>query len=151
MVYCDEFPEALLVDVRPQLAESAPVRPEPSAAPPFAACDACRAQCEYRGAALAMVNDTKVVDGLQEAVRRLEDRSRKAKADADWKSLLDLLREHVQAFSSLPGSQPGLSDAAYCFFLHGLAIRRANISLAWPRAVAKQLGIVPPAGQGPPR
>lgn len=147
LVYSDEFPEALLIDVRPHLAESAPVRPEPSAAPPFAACDACRAQCEYRGAALAMVGDAKVVDGLQEAVRRLEDRSRKAKADADWESLLDLLRERVQAFPSLPGSEPGSSDVAYCFFLHGLAIRRANISLAWPRAVAKRLGIAPPSSQ----
>ncbi len=151
LVYGDEFPEAQLVEVRPRLAESAPVRPEPVAAPPFAACQACRAKCEYRGAALAMVGDAQAVDDLQEAVRRLEDRDRKAMAEADWEALLDLLRERVRAFPSLPSSQPGSSDAAYCLFLHGLAIRRANVSPAWPRAVAKRLGITPTASQGPAR
>jgi DNA helicase HerA-like ATPase len=151
LVYGDEFPEALLVEVRPRLAESSPVRPEPHAAPPFAACDACRAQCEYRGPALAMVGDSQAVDSLQEAVHRLEDRSRKATAEGDWAALLDLLRERVRAFPSLPHSQPGLNDAAYCLFLHGLAIRRANISPAWPRAVAKRLGIASPPSPGSPR
>ena len=148
LVYSDDFPEALLVEVRPRLADSSPVWPEPRAEPPFAACESCRAQCEYRGAALAMVGDPRVVEGLQAAVRKLEDRSRKATAEEDWAGLLGMLRERVQAFPSLPSSEPGLDDAAYCLFLHGLAIRRSDISPAWPRAVAKRLGFNPTTSPG---
>lgn len=143
LVYSDEFPEALLVDVRPRLAASSPVRPERGAAPPFAACDACRAQCEYRGAALAMIGDSKAVEDLQRSVHSLEDRNRKGVAEADWAALLDLLRGRIRTFPSLPDSEPGLADAAYCFFIHGLAIRRSSFSPAWPRAVARRLNIEP--------
>jgi uncharacterized protein DUF87 len=146
LAYGDEFPEALLVEMRPELTAPAPLRPEPRAAPPFAACDICRAPCEYRGAALSMVRDSSAVDRLQDAVRTLEDRSRAATAADDWASLLDLLRGQVATFPSLPSSPPDLDDAAYCFFLHGLAIRRADISPAWPEAVSRRLGIKPTAG-----
>jgi Helicase HerA, central domain len=147
VVYGDEFPEALLVDVRPRLSAPAPVSPEPSAPPPFAACDLCRAQCAHRGAALAMVRDPAIVDDLQEAVGALEDRSRQAEAEEDWAALLGLLRERVGTFPSLPSEEPGRSDAAYCLFLHGLTIRRAHIAPAWPKAAAARLGIAP-AGTG---
>ncbi len=145
LVYTDEFSEALLVEVRPQMAESAPTPPQPHAAPPFQACGACRAQCEYRGAALAMVRDRKLVGELQGAVRALEDRKRRDQAEADWEHLLRLLNERVRAFPSLPSQEPSSSDAAYCLFLHGLAIHRANIAPAWPEAVSERLGITSPA------
>jgi hypothetical protein len=148
LVYSDDFPEALLVEVSPRLANSSAVRPAPQAAPPFVACEACRAQCTYRGAALAMVGETSVVDDLQVAVQKLEDRSRNAVAEEDWANLLGMLRERVEAFPSLPISEPGLSDASYCFFLHGVAIRRSNIAIAWPRAVARRLGFAPTTGLG---
>lgn len=148
VVYGAEFPEALLVDVRPRLSASAPVAPEPSAPPPFAGCDRCRAQCAYRGAALAMVRDPAIVDDLQGAVGTLEDRSRQAQAEDDWAALIALLRERVGAFPSLPSEEPGRSDAAYCLFLHGLTIRRSDLAPAWPDAVAAKLGIAARATTG---
>ncbi len=111
LVYGDVFPEALQVDVRPQLTASSPIRPEPHAPPPFVACEACRAQCEYRGAALAIVRDSVIVEELQGAVRALEDRGRQEQAEADWRALLRLLEERVAAFPSLPSQGPGRSDA----------------------------------------
>jgi DNA helicase HerA-like ATPase len=141
LVYGAEFPEALLVDVRPRLSPGSQPQPESSAAPPFAACDACRAQCTYRGAALAMVRDQAIVEELQKAVGALEDRGRQDQAEADWESLLSLLRGRVAAFAALPSEEPGRSDAAYCLFLHAVAIRRAHVSPAWPEAVAARLGI----------
>lgn len=147
LLYGDEFPEAAHVKVMPQLSEAALTRPAPVAVPPFAACGPCRAKCAYRGASLAMVRDARMVDGIQEDVRFLERRDTSAAERADrWESLLESLHGQVRAFPALPSQEPGLTDAAYCLFLHSLAIRRMDFSPAWPAAVAKRLGMTKGSG-----
>ena len=42
----------------------------------------------------------------------------------------------------LPSEEPGVSHAAYCFFLHALGVRTMRFSPAWPPAVAERLGLV---------
>lgn len=148
LIYGDEFPEASQVEIRPQLQATTPPPVVPAASPPFEACAACRAQCEYRGASLAMVRDNSIVDELQSAVRALEKKgvAREQRAE-DWKTLIDRLHGDVRMFEALPNDGPGLADAAYCLFLHSLAIRRMHFSPAWPPAVAQRLGLVPDSHQ----
>jgi hypothetical protein len=67
LLYNDEFTEAVHADIkaaasRHPLATAATAKR--SASPPFAACDHCRAQCTYRGAALSMLNDPRIVDDV---------------------------------------------------------------------------------------
>jgi hypothetical protein len=146
LIYGDEFPEALLMEVHPQMKASSPQPPETQAQPPFSACNACRAQCAYRGASLAMVRDPKLVDELQQTVRYLQRKdTASAEREEKWQRLLDSLRSRVRNFPALPSEEPGVADAAYCLFLHSLAIRRMNFSPAWPEAVARRLGIEEPA------
>lgn len=142
LVYSDDFAEATLIEVTPRLTAQDPRAPEPSAAPPFSACAACRAQCEYRGAALAIVRDSDLVDELQNTMRYLEGKSNPA-ADQEkgWEHLLGVLRSRVKSFAVLPSEEPGTSDAAYCLFLHSLAIRRMHFSPLWPAMAAQRLGI----------
>jgi hypothetical protein len=152
LVYSDDFAEATLIEIKPGLTANAPQAPAPSASPPFSACTACRAQCEYRGAALAIARDPDLVDELQKTVRYLEEKGNPA-ADQEkgWEHLLEVLRSRVKAFAALPSEEPETSDAAYCLFLHSLAIRRMHFSPVWPAAVAQQLGIAqagPPEGVG---
>ena len=58
-----------------------------------------------------------------------------------WRALITDLRDQVHGFPALPATEPGLSDPAYCLFLHTLAARTMRFSAAWPRAVARRLGI----------
>lgn len=155
LVYSDDFAEATLIEVKPELTAQDPQTPETSANPPFRACTACRAQCEYRGAALAIVRDPDLVDDLQKTVRYLEERGNPA-ADQEkgWEHLLEVLRSRVKTFAALPSEEPETSDAAYCLFLHSLAIRRMHFSPVWPAVVSQRLGIAQAAspegvGNGP--
>lgn len=142
LVYGDEFAEATLVEIRPQLAAASPPQPAPNVAPPFAGCEACRAQCWYRGAALAIVRDPGTVKQFEALVGTLE-KADIAEEDrrAGWDQLAHALRSRVGSFSALPREEPGVTDAAYCLFLHSLAIRTMRFSPDWPKAVALQLGI----------
>jgi hypothetical protein len=65
---------------------------------------------------------------------------------ARWEGLTQELRDRVGLFPTLPQSEPGATDAAYCLFLHSLAVRTMRFSEAWPKAVAKRLGMHETAG-----
>jgi Helicase HerA, central domain len=114
----------------------------PTAAAPFGACESCRARCAYRGAAMAMVNDPRTVSRIRDAVAALEASGLTAtEIESRWSDLIDRLYTEVGAFAALPSADPGRADAAFCLFLHSLAIRTMRFSTAWPLAVAARLGI----------
>ena len=141
LVYSDEFSESTHLQVPRTIAGSAPVL-APSSAPPFSACDRCRAKCSYRGAALAIARDAAVVRQFEQLVGRLQKSGRPPQdVTRDWNELIDGLRERVRSFHALPSEGKGLDDAAYCLFLHTLAVRTMKFSAAWPKAVARRLGI----------
>jgi len=149
LAYSDEFAEATHIAIARTNTATAPPPGLvlPSAAPPFGACDRCRAQCGYRGAAMAMVNDPQTVAGIKDDVAALEVSGLSA-ADiaARWSKLTERLYGDVGKFAALPSADPGRSDAAFCLFLHSLAIRTMRFSPAWPRSVASKLGIQSPPG-----
>jgi hypothetical protein len=142
LVYSDEFAEASHVKIVPLLRPSSPGPVSPASVPPFAACDTCRSRCTYRGAGLAMVRDPIIVDLIKKDIAALEVTGQSA-ADLErgWASLLDRLRRHVRSFPALPDNGPDLDDAAYCLFLHSLAVRTMRYQPAWPAAVAARLSI----------
>jgi Helicase HerA, central domain len=112
----------------------------PTAAPPFSACDRCRAQCTYRGAALSMVNDPGIATRIRTAVAALEEKgTTPGENEARWSALIDGLLTEVGAFPALPSTAPERSDAAYCLFLHALASRTMRFAPSWPAAVADRL------------
>ena len=114
----------------------------PPASPPFGACARCRAQCGYRGAALAMVGDPTALNKIKDAVAALEVKGLTgAEIESRWKQLVSRLHTGVGAFAALPSADPGRSDAAFCLFLHSLAIRTMRFSPSWPKSVATRLGI----------
>lgn len=142
LAYSDEFAEAMLVKVTPRGTALHLGLPTPSNAPPFRACDDCRAKCEYRGAALALVHDAAGVRDVADAVAALEDQDApEDEIPVRWERLTGILRDRVSAFSALPSAEPALSDAAYCFFLHALGIRTMQFSPEWPVAVARHLRV----------
>jgi hypothetical protein len=142
LVYSDEFAEATHVTVTPVLRPSAPGAVTPVPVVPFTACDRCRSQCAYRGAGLAMVRDPIVVSRIKDDVAALEVDGMAARdIEAKWATLLSRLRAQVTSFPSLPSAEPGLSDAAYCLFLHALAVRTMRFHPSWPAAVATRLGL----------
>jgi len=146
LVYSDEFAEAAHIAVTPTLTAVVPGPVGQVASVPFAACDRCRARCMYRGAGLAMVRDPVVVDKIKDAVAALEVKSLAAgEIERRWDALRDRLLGHVAVFPALPQSDPERSDAAYCLFLHALAVRTMRFTDAWPAAVARRLGIGRPA------
>jgi hypothetical protein len=149
LVYSDEFAEAAHVTIMPVLRPSAPGAVTPVPVVPFTACDRCRSQCAYRGAGLAIVRDPIVVSRIKDAVAALEVKGLTAKdIDGRWATLLSRLRTQVASFPALPSADPGLSDAAYCLFLHALAVRTMRYQPSWPAAVATRLGI--PVQSGSP-
>ena len=142
LVYSDEFAEATHVTVTPALRPSAPGAVTPVPVIPFTACNRCRSQCAYRGAGLAMVRDPIVVGRIKDDVAALEVKGLAAKdIEGRWTTLLGRLRAQVASFPSLPSAEPGLSDAAYCLFIHALAVRTMRFQPSWPAAVATRLGI----------
>ena len=152
LAYSDEFAEAVHITVPRSLRPSRPGPVRPSPKPPFADCDRCRSQCAYRGAGLAMVRDPRIVNHIKNDVAALETKGLAASdIEARWTALLARLRNHVTSFPSLPSAEPDLADAAYCLFLHALAVRTMRYQPAWPRAVATRLGIPPHSdAQEPP-
>jgi len=142
LAYSDEFAEAVHITVPRTLRPSPPGPVSVVARPPFEACDRCRSRCAYRGAGLAMVRDPIIVSRIRDDVAALEAKGLAASdIDARWATLLARLKQHVTAFPSLPSADPGLSDAAYCLFLHALAVRTMRYQPSWPRAVATRLGL----------
>ena len=143
LTYSDDFAEAVHVTITPELRPVAgePLLPvPPRAAPPFAACSLCRSPCRYRGAGLAMVSDPVVVTQVGDRVAALEERGLPpAQLQARWTTLLDGLRDHVAKFPALPASGPDQADAAFCLFLHAMAVRTMRLAGSWPRAVAARL------------
>jgi hypothetical protein len=117
-------------------------------APPFAACDRCRAQCAYRGAALSMVNDPGIVNDITDAAGALARAGRTpAEQRAGLAGLRDTLYDAVGRFDVLPASEPGRGDAAFCLFLHVYASGPLRVLPAWPSVAARLLAITAPAGQ----
>ncbi|MGZ4728999.1 MAG: hypothetical protein ACXWB2_14870, partial [Acidimicrobiales bacterium] len=142
LVYSDEFTEATHLSIPRRIAATSPLPVPARAAPPFDACHICRAKCVYRGAALAMVRDPSVVGQFERMVGDLQDKTRSpSEVKRGWQDLIAGLRQRVQSFGALPSEGPGVDDAAYCLFVHTLAIRTMKFLPAWPRAVAKRLGI----------
>jgi hypothetical protein len=146
LAYSDEFAEATHITVTPRLTPLAPGPITAKAAPPFGACERCRARCAYRGAALAMVCDPVTVGQAKDAVAALEATGLDVgELESRWETLLKRLRDKVGSFPALPADSAGRDDVAYCLFLHALAIRTMRFSPAWPAAVATRLGIAQPA------
>jgi hypothetical protein len=149
LLYSDELAEAAHVSVTRTLQAAAP-RPgvvRPAAAPPFAACERCRAQCAYRGAALSMANDPVIVNGITGAADAL---ARAGIAPAEQRAGLTELRgrlyDAVGRFAALPTADPGRSDAAFCLFLHVYASSALRALPAWPTIAARLLEIAAPGG-----
>jgi hypothetical protein len=89
-----------------------------------------------------MVRDPIVVSRIKDDVAALEVKGQAANdIEGRWDTLLGRLRAHVASFPSLPSAEPGLGDAAYCLFLHALAIRTMRFQPSWPAAVATRLGL----------
>lgn len=92
-----------------------------------------------------MVCDPVTVTGIKEAVAALETKGlTNAEIERRWGILLDRLRGHVGSFPALQAAGPSQDDAAFCLFLHTLAIRTMRFSPAWASAVAARLGITAP-------
>jgi len=145
LVYSDEFAETTHVTITPVLTATAPGLVVPRATVPFGACDHCRSRCTYRGAGLAMVCDPVTVTGIKDAVAALEAKGLTgAEIERRWSVLLDRLLGHVGSFPALQADEPSQHDAAYCLFLHSLAIRTMRFSPSWASAVASRLGITRP-------
>jgi hypothetical protein len=150
LLYSDEFAEAAHVNIVRTLRADAP-RPgvvQPGAVPPFAACYRCRAQCGYRGAALSMVNDPRIVtDVTDAAVAVARAGGTPAEQRAGLAELRGRLYETVGRFAALPTSDPGRSDAAFCLFLHVYASSGLRVMPAWPAIAARFLEITAPGGE----
>ena len=144
LLYSDAFAEAAQVSIASTLRAAGP-RPDvvqPSAAPPFAACDRCRAQCTYRGAALSMMSDPGIVKGITDAAGALmQPGSTPAEQHAGLTGLRGRLYDTVGRFGVLPTADPGRSDAAFCLFLHVHASSALRSAPAWPAIAARFLEI----------
>ena len=89
-----------------------------------------------------MVCDPVTVTGIKDAVAALEAKGlTNAEIERRWSALLERLLRHVGSFPALQADEPSQHDAAYCLFLHSLAIRTMRFSPSWASAVASRLGI----------
>ncbi len=149
LLYSDDLAEAAHVSIARTLRAGTP-RPgvvQPAATPPFAACDRCRAQCAYRGAALSMVNDPGIVRGITDAAGALTRAGvTPAEQRAGLAGLRGRLHEAIGRFAALPTGEPGRSDAAFCLFLHVYASSALRVLPAWPSVAARLLDIAGPEG-----
>ena len=142
LVYSDEYAEAAHVTIRRTVTSSQLIAPEPASRPPFEACGPCRCKCKFRGAALSMVRDAKLLSRLTASTRALRSTGLPPpEVRTRWETLTTLLRDEVQRFPALPSEEPDVTDAAFCLFVHSQAIRDMQASTKWPVAVAKRLGI----------
>jgi hypothetical protein len=113
-----------------------------TASPPFGACTRCRVQCGYRGAAPATIGEPKALNKIKHTVAALEVKGLTGAAiESRWKQPVSRLHTGVGAFAALPLADPRRRDAAFCLFLHSLAIRTMRFSPSWPKSVATRLGI----------
>jgi hypothetical protein len=152
LLYSDELAETAEVSIGTTPLTVAPradvVRP--AAVPPFVACDRCRAQCAYRGAALSMLNDPVILHDITsaaDAVGRAGDTP--AEQRAGLAELRGSLYNTVGRFAALPTTDPGRSDAAFCLFLHVYASSAVRVLPAWPSIAARLLGIAAPGEESP--
>jgi hypothetical protein len=157
LLYSDELAEAAHVSIaetprpaaRPD-AQTPGVVPA-AAAPPFAACAPCRAQCDFRGAALSMVNDPVIVADVTSAAAAAGDQGQPGGIAEDVGGGLAELRgrlyDTVGRFAGLPAADPGRADAAFCLFLHVHATSAMRDQPAWPAVAARLLGIAAQAPQ----
>lgn len=144
LLYSDAFAEAAQVSVARTPRAAAPRRAvvQPSATPPFAACDRCRAQCAYRGAALSMMDDPGIVKGITDTAGALTQAgSTPAEQRAGLAGLRGRLYDTVGRFTALPAADPGRSDAAFCLFVHIYASSALRAAPAWPAIAATLLQI----------
>ena len=89
-----------------------------------------------------MVRDAKLLSRVATATRALRSTGLPPpEVKTRWHTLTTVLREEVKRFPALPSSEPSLTDAAFCVFVHSQAIRSMQASTKWPVAVAKRLGI----------
>jgi hypothetical protein len=142
LLYGDELAEAAPVSIAgtPLAAAPRPGVVRPSAAPPFAACAPCRAQCAYRGAALSMLNDPGIVKDITDATGTLARAgSAPAEQGAGLAELRGRLYDTLGRFAALPAADPGRSDAAFCLFLHVYASSALRDGPAWPAIAARFL------------
>jgi Helicase HerA, central domain len=150
LLYSDKFTEGAHTTITRSLPADGP-QPgvvQPSATPPFAACDHCRAQCAYRGAALSMVNDPGIVKGITDAAGAIARADiTPAERQAGLIELRGWLLETVGRFAALPSADPERSDAAFCLFLHVRASSALRVMPQWPAAAARLLEITSSAGQ----
>jgi hypothetical protein len=157
LLYSDELAEAAHVSIaempRPAAARAdapPPAAVPAAAAPPFAECAPCRAQCDFRGAALSMVNDPVIVADITSAAAAAGDQGRPGGIAEDLGGGLAELRgrlfDTVGRFAGLPAADPGRADAAFCLFLHVHATSAMRGQPAWPAVAARLLGI---AAQAP--
>jgi hypothetical protein len=157
LLYSDELAEAAHVSIAetPRQAAARPDAPPDvvpaAAAPPFAACAPCRAQCDFRGAALSMVNDPVIVADITSAAAAAGDQGQPGGITKDLGGGLAELRgrlyDTVGRFAALPAADPGRADAAFCLFLHVHATSVMRDQPAWPAAAARLLGIAAQAPQ----
>jgi hypothetical protein len=161
LLYSDELAEAAHVSIaetpRPAAARAdapPPAAVPAAAAPPFAECAPCRAQCDFRGAALSMVNDPVIVADITSAAAAAGDQGRPGGIAEDLGGGLAELRgrlyDTVGRFAGLPAADPGRADAAFCLFLHVHATSAMRGQPAWPAVAARLLGIAaqaPKAGE----
>jgi hypothetical protein len=141
-----ELPAAVHLRISSTLRAGAPPASavRPAAAPPFAACDRCRAQCDYRGAALSMLSDPRIVAGIGRATDAVEQPGLSPAAhQSALAGLASDLFAAVGTFAALPSAAPGRNDAAYCLLLHALATGSARIGTQWPEVATRLLGISP--------
>jgi hypothetical protein len=149
LLYSDVFAEAAHASITRTLRADVPPPGvvQPSARPPFAACDPCRAQCTYRGAALSIVNDPAIVKGITQAADAV---TRPGVTPPEQRAGLTELRgrlyETVGKFAALPTADPGRSDAAFCLFLHVYTSSALRVLPAWPAIAARFLEITAPDG-----
>lgn len=149
LVYSDEYAEAAHVLVRRTITSPELVAPDRVSAPPFHACAPCRSKCRYRGAALAMVRDAKVLARLRDATTALRPSGLPPpEVRTRWQNLMTMLRDEVARYPALSSEEPDVTDAALCLFVHSQAIRNMQASSKWPVAVAKRLGIPVDRGDG---
>lgn len=142
LAYSDEYAEVAHISVTRTITSPALGAPGPVARPPFSACGPCRSKCRYRGAALAIVRDHKVLSKLSSATKALRPAGLPpSEVKVRWDNLIALLRDEVRRYPALPVDEPGTTDAAFCLFVHSQSVRDMQASPKWPAAVAKRLGI----------
>jgi len=144
LVYSDALSETVHVAVERTLTSTRPKIPQSTENPPFRGCAACRAQCKYRGPALALITDARLLDSVRTYVRDLERLDASEEEDeSNWRDLIGVLTSQVRRFAALPDDGSRLSDASYCLFLHALATQRTHFAESWATAAAEILGIEP--------